>query len=311
MAVERTIAVEPTLGALERVGPESSSDLQRALRKLLRRPPALFGLFCVVVVVMWAVVPDLFAPLSPLDQSLDRYLKPPGHVDAQGRTYWLGTDQQGRDILSRVIWGSRISLVVGIATVLVSGFVGVTLGLVAGYFGGKLDAVISRIVDTALAIPFILLAMALIAILGPSLQNIILAIALRTWIIYARVVRGEVLTLKEREFIMGAKAAGCTTLRILAVYLLPNVFSSTIVVATLYLGRMIIIEASLSFLGVGVPPPTPTWGGMLSDGRAFLETAWWIAFFPGVVLMLTVLGVNLLGDWLRDVLDPQMKRAAE
>jgi peptide/nickel transport system permease protein len=311
MAVQRTIAVEPALDTLERAAPEGSSDLHRALRKLLRRPPALFGLFCVVVVVVWAVVPDLFAPLSPLDQSLDRYLKPPGHVDAQGRTYWLGTDQQGRDILSRVIWGSRVSLVVGIATVLVSGFVGVTLGLVAGYFGGKLDAVISRIVDTALAIPFILLAMALIAILGPSLQNIILAIALRTWIIYARVVRGEVLTLKEREFIMGAKAAGCTTLRILAVYLLPNVFSSTIVVATLYLGRMIIIEASLSFLGVGVPPPTPTWGGMLSDGRAFLETAWWIAFFPGVVLMLTVLGVNLLGDWLRDVLDPQMKRAAE
>lgn len=307
----RTIAVEPTLDTLERAAPEGSSDLQRALRKLLRRPPALFGLFCVVVVVMWAVVPGFFAPLSPLDQSLDRYLKPPGHMDAQGRTYWLGTDQQGRDILSRVIWGSRISLVVGIATVLVSGFVGVTLGLVAGYCGGKLDAVISRIVDTALAIPFILLAMALIAILGPSLQNIILAIALRTWIIYARVVRGEVLTLKEREFIMGAKAMGCTTLRILAVYLLPNVLPSTIVVGTLYLGRMIIIEASLSFLGVGVPPPTPTWGGMLSDGRAFLETAWWIAFFPGVVLMLTVLGVNLLGDWLRDVLDPQMKRAAE
>jgi len=311
MAVGRTIAVEPTLDALERAAPEGSSDLQRALRKLLRRPPALFGLFCVVVVATWAVVPGLFAPLSPLDQSLDRYLKPPGHVDAQGRTYWLGTDQQGRDILSRVIWGSRVSLVVGIATVLVSGLVGVTLGLVAGYFGGKLDAVISRIVDTALAIPFILLAMALIAILGPSLQNIILAIALRTWIIYARVVRGEVLTLKEREFVVGAKATGCTTLRILAVYLLPNVFSSTIVVATLYLGRMIIIEASLSFLGVGVPPPTPTWGGMLSDGRAFLETAWWIAFFPGVVLMLTVLGVNLLGDWLRDVLDPQMKRAAD
>jgi peptide/nickel transport system permease protein len=311
MAVQRTIAVEPTLDTLERAAPEGSSDLQRALRKLLRRPPALFGLFCVVVVVVWAVVPDLFAPLSPLDQSLDRYLKAPGYVDAQGRTYWLGTDQQGRDILSRVIWGSRVSLVVGIATVLVSGFVGVTLGLVAGYFGGKLDAVISRIVDTALAIPFILLAMALIAILGPSLQNIILAIALRTWIIYARVVRGEVLTLREREFIMGAKAAGCTTLRILAVYLLPNVLPSTIVVGTLYLGRMIIIEASLSFLGVGVPPPTPTWGGMLSDGRAFLETAWWIAFFPGVVLMLTVLGVNLLGDWLRDVLDPQMKGAAE
>ena len=311
MAVEKTMAVEPRIDGFEGVAPAGPSDLQRALRRLLRRPPALFGLFCVVVVVMWAVVPGLFAPLDPLDQNLDRYLKPPGHVDAQGRTYWLGTDQQGRDILSRVIWGSRISLIVGIATVVVSGLVGVTLGLVAGYFGGKLDAVISRIVDTALAIPFILLAMALVAILGPSLRNIVLAIALRTWIIYARVVRGEVLALKAQEFITGAKATGCGTLRILAVHLLPNVFPSTIVVATLYLGRMIIIEASLSFLGVGVPPPTPTWGGMLSDGRAFLETAWWIAFFPGVVLMFTVLGVNLLGDWMRDVLDPRLKRVAE
>jgi peptide/nickel transport system permease protein len=311
MAVDRTIAAEPTMGTFEDVAPERPSDLVVALRKLLRRPPALFGLLCVLMVVIWAAAPGLFAPLDPLDQDLDRYLKPPGYADAQGRTYWLGTDEQGRDILSRIIWGSRISLTVGIATVIVSGLIGVTLGLIAGFFGGKLDAVISRIVDTALAIPFILLAMALIAILGASLQNIVLAIALRTWIVYARVVRGEVLALKQHEFVAGAKAMGCSTVRILVRYLLPNALSSAIVVATLYLGRMIIIEASLSFLGVGVPPPTPTWGGMLSDGRAFLDTAWWIAFFPGVVLMLTVLGVNLLGDWLRDVLDPRMKRIAE
>jgi peptide/nickel transport system permease protein len=310
MAIERTIAAERPFDGLE-VATKAPSGLERALRKLVRRPPAVFGLVCVLVVVIWAAVPGLFAPLDPLAQDLSRYLKPPGYVDAEGRTYWLGTDRQGRDIFSRIIWGSRISLFVGIATVLVSGFIGVTLGLLAGFYGGKLDAVISRIVDTALAIPFILLAMALIAILGASLQNIILAIALRTWIVYARVVRGEVLALKEHEFITGARAMGCRTLRILVVYLLPNVLSSAIVVGTLYLGRMIIIEASLSFLGVGVPPPTPTWGGMLSDGRAFLDTAWWIAFFPGVVLMLTVLGVNLLGDWLRDVLDPRMKRLAE
>jgi peptide/nickel transport system permease protein len=311
MAIERTIAAEPTLDAFERVAPKSPSGLERAVRKLLHRPPALFGLFCVLTVLVWAALPGLFAPLDPLEQNLDRYLKPPGYVDAQGQTYWLGTDQQGRDILSRIIWGSRISLVVGIATVLVSGLIGVTLGLLAGFFGGKLDAVISRIVETALAIPFILLAMSLIAILGASLQNIVVAIALRTWIVYTRVVRGEVLALKEHEFVTGARAMGCGTLRILLRYLLPNVLSSAIVVGTLYLGRMIIIEASLSFLGVGVPPPTPTWGGMLSDGRAFLDTAWWIAFFPGLVLMLMVLGVNLLGDWLRDVLDPRMKRLAE
>ncbi|MGH7308480.1 MAG: ABC transporter permease [Candidatus Rokuibacteriota bacterium] len=310
MAVQRTIAAGRTFDELE-VAPKGPSGLERALRKLIRRPPAVFGLVCVLTVVIWAATPGLFAPLDPLAQDLNRYLKPPGYVDAEGRTYWLGTDRQGRDILSRIIWGARISLFVGIATVLVSGCIGVTLGLLAGFYGGKLDAVISRIVDTALAIPFILLAMALIAILGASLQNIILAIALRTWIVYTRVVRGEVLALKEHEFITGARAMGCRTLRILLVYLLPNVLSSAIVVGTLYLGRMIIIEASLSFLGVGVPPPTPTWGGMLSDGRAFLDTAWWIAFFPGVVLMLTVLGVNLLGDWLRDVLDPRMKRLAE
>ncbi len=311
MAVERTIVAEPTLESFEDIAPRGPSDLELALRELLRRPPAVFGLVCLMVVVVWALLPGLFSPLDPLDQNLARYLKPPGYVDDLGRTYWLGTDQQGRDILSRIVWGSRISLFVGIATVIVSGLIGVTLGLVAGYFGGKVDAVVSRIVDTALAVPFILLAMALIAILGASLQNIILAIALRTWIVYARVVRGEVLSLKENEYVVGAKATGCSTVRILALYLLPNVLSSSIVVGTLYLGRMIIIEASLSFLGVGVPPPTPTWGGMLAEGRAFLDTAWWIAFFPGIALMLTVLGVNLLGDWLRDVLDPRMKRLTE
>jgi peptide/nickel transport system permease protein len=233
MAVERTIVAQRTFDQVEGVAPEGPSGLTRALRKLLHRPPAIFGLVCVAIVVIWAATPGLFAPLDPLDQSLERYLKPPGYEDAQGRTYWLGTDRQGRDILSRIIWGSRISLIVGIATVLVSGLVGVTLGLLAGFFGGKLDAVISRIVDTALAIPFILLAMALIAILGASLQNIVLAIALRTWIVYARVVRGEVLALKEHDFVMGARAMGCGTLRILVIYLLPNVLSSAIVVATL------------------------------------------------------------------------------
>jgi peptide/nickel transport system permease protein len=200
---------------------------------------------------------------------------------------------------------------VGITTVVVSGIIGVLLGIVAGYNGGWIDAVISRTVDTLFAVPFILLAMALVAILGASLQNIILAIALRTWIIYARVVRGEALSLREQEFVSGAKALGCGITRILLLHLVPNVMSSTIVVATLNLGRMIIIESSLSFLGLGVPPPTPTWGGMLAEGRTFLDTAWWIAFFPGVVLMLTVLGTNLMGDWLRDILDPRLKRLGD
>jgi peptide/nickel transport system permease protein len=312
MATDRAaaVAVEGPVGGAAAPG-TSPSEFRLAVRALLRRPPALFGLACCTVVILWALAPGLFAPMDPLEQNLARYLKAPGYVDAEGRTYWLGTDQQGRDVLSRVIWGSRISLIVGITTVVLSGLVGVFLGIVAGYRGGWIDSVIGRVIDTLFAVPFILLAMSLVAILGPSLENVILAIALRTWILYARVVRGEALSLREQEFVVGARAMGCGTTRVLLLYLLPNVMSSTIVVATLNLGRMIIIESSLSFLGLGIPPPTPTWGGMLAEGRVFLDTAWWIAFFPGVVLMLTVLGTNLLGDWLRDILDPRLKRLGD
>ncbi len=276
----------------------------------------MISLIFLIIICLWAIFPSFFTAIFTGNDAFEInlrccYLKPPGFTDVNGNYYLLGTDQQGRDVLSRVIWGSRVSLIVGIAAVFLSGCIGVTLGMVAGYFGGIVDTIISRIIDSALAIPFILLALSMVAILGPSLQNVILAIAVRTWIVYARVIRGTVLSVKENEFVVGAKAVGSRTNRIMFRHILPNVLSPAIVIGTLYLGRMIIIESALSFLGVGVPPPTPTWGGMLAHGREFLDTAWWIAFFPGVVLMITVLSVNLLGDWLRDALDPKMKRLTD
>jgi peptide/nickel transport system permease protein len=277
------------------------------IRRLTRRRTALFGFAVVAIVVLTAVFAPVLSPFDPLEQDISQRLKEPGWQDARGRTHILGTDHLGRDILARIIYGSRIALLVGLSAVLISGFLGMAIGLIAGYFRGRVDDFFMRLADIQLAFPFILLAIAVIGVLGPSLRNIIVVIGVSSWVVYARVVRGEVLSIREREFVQAAIALGSFDLRIVLRHVLPNAFTPWLVVATLDMARVIVIESALSFLGLGVQPPTPTWGGMLADGRVYLSTAWWLATFPGLAILITVLGINLFGDGLRDTLDPRLK----
>jgi peptide/nickel transport system permease protein len=256
--------------------------------------------------VLTAATAPWLAALDPIEQDIGNRLKPPGWRDEAGLLRPLGTDHLGRDLLARTIFGARPALMVGVAAVMISGILGMAAGLLSGYFGGRTDDVLMRLGDVQLAFPFILLAIAVIGVLGPSLPVIIVVIGVSSWVIYARVVRGAVLSLREREFVQAAHALGSRDGRILAHHILPNVFSPWLVVATLDMARVIVIESALSFLGLGVQPPTPTWGGMLADGRVYLTTAWWLATFPGLAILLTVLGINLFGDGLRDTLDPRL-----
>jgi len=277
------------------------------LRRLVRRRTALFGMLVVLGVLLAAAFAPLVAPFDPLEQDIGQRLREPGWQDAQGRVHPLGTDHLGRDILSRIVFGSRIALVVGLAAVVISGLLGMLIGLLAGYFGGRVDDFLMRLADIQLAFPFILLAIAVIGVLGPSLRNIIIVIGVSSWVVYARVVRGEVLSIREREYVQAAIALGSQHWRVLRHHVLPNTLTPWLVVATLDMARVIVIESALSFLGLGVQPPTPTWGGMLADGRVYLSTAWWLATFPGLAILITVLGINLFGDGLRDTLDPRLK----
>jgi len=277
------------------------------LGRLVRRRTALFGMLVVAAVVLTAALAPIVSPFDPLAQDIGQRLREPGWQDPQGRVHPLGTDHLGRDILARIIYGSRIALVVGLAAVAISGVLGMIIGLVAGYFGERVDDFFMRLADVQLAFPFILLAIAVIGVLGPSLRNIIVVIGVSSWVVYARVVRGEVLSIREREFVQAAIALGSRDAKILVRHVLPNAFTPWLVVATLDMARVIVTESALSFLGLGVQPPTPTWGGMLADGRVYLSTAWWLATFPGLAILITVLGINLLGDGLRDTLDPRLK----
>ncbi len=298
-------AAEPLV--LGRARAEAQRERFGLLSRLARRRTALFGLVVVVAVGLAALFAPWLAPFDPLTQELTYRLRAPGWHDASGRVHLLGTDHLGRDILARILYGSRIALVVGVAVVGISGLLGMMIGLVSGYFGGRIDDLFMRLADIQLAFPFILLAIAVIGVLGPSLPNIIIVIGVSSWVVYARVVRGEVLSLREREFVLAAVALGSRDWQILLRHVLPNAFTPWLVVATLDMARVIVVESALSFLGLGVQPPTPTWGGMLAAGRVYLSTAWWLATFPGLAILVTVLGINLLGDGLRDTFDPRLK----
>ena len=277
------------------------------LRRLARRRTSLFGLVVVAVVVVTALAAAVVTPFDPIEQDIGERLKAPLTRDAAGRVHPLGTDHLGRDILARIVFGARPALLVGFAAVAISGVLGMVTGLVAGYFGGRIDDLLMRLADIQLAFPFILLAIAVIGVLGPSLTTIICVIGVSSWVVYARIVRGAALSLREREFVQAAQALGSRDGRILVRHVLPNVLTPWLVVATLDMARVIVIESALSFLGLGVQPPTPTWGGMLADGRVYISTAWWLATFPGLAILITVLGINLFGDGLRDTLDPRLK----
>jgi peptide/nickel transport system permease protein len=273
-------------------------------------PPLLVT--CSWLILLGLVVTALLSPYvvphNPIRERLIDRLLPPAWAQDGEWQYLLGTDHLGRDLVSRMIYGSRVSLVVGLASVIVGGALGIALGVVAGFFGGRTDEVIMALADMQLAFPTILLAIAIIAVLGPSFTNLVIVIGISGWVTYGRIARGQVLSVREKEFVEAIRAQGGSQWRIIWRHILPNILSPLIVVATLDLARTIILESTLSFLGLGIQPPTPSWGSMLSDGREYLLSAWWIATFPGVALMLTALSFNRLGDWIRDLTDPRLRR---
>ncbi len=279
------------------------------VRARRRRVPWLVvaGLGFVSLLILVAMAAPLLAPQDPTRQSLRERLAAPTWEGSDGRIHALGTDHLGRDVLSRVIYGSRVSLVVGFAAVIVGGLIGSAAGLLAGFSRGRVDAVIMTVADAQLAFPFILLAIGIIAVLGPSFPTLVIVIGLSGWVSYARILRSQVLVLRSREFVESIHALGGSLARIVLRHVLPNVLSSIVVIATLELARAIVLEATLSFLGLGIQPPTPSWGGMVHEGREYLDSAWWISTFPGLVLMVTSIVVSRTGDWLRDVLDPTLR----
>ncbi|MBO6602367.1 MAG: ABC transporter permease [Roseicyclus sp.] len=283
-------------------------ELRRAFESMLTSRWALVGLLILLIVTFVAIFGPWLAPFDPNRQNIMMRLLEPGQPGAGELTYWLGSDQLGRDVLSRLLYGARVSLLVGVAAIVVGGTLGTIAGLVSGYFGGWVDDVIMRLGDIQLAFPFILLAIMFLVVLGPGLVNIILVLGIGQWITYARIVRAQTLSLREKEYVEAARAMGDSTFSILFRTILPNIIAPLTVIASFNVAGVILSEAALSFLGLGVPPDVPTWGSMLSESRDhLLSNKWWLAVFPGLAIVFTVLAFNIIGDWLRDFLDPRLK----
>ncbi len=281
--------------------------MAETLREVARRPSALIGGAMIAMVLLVSLSFPLFYSVDPLEQDLMARFTPPVWQDGGTWTYPLGADNLGRDVLVRLLYGSRVSLLVGFAAVLVAELAGILLGLFSGYYGGKLDSLIMRVADIFMAYPFMLLTISVIAVLGSSIFNLILVLGLSDWVTYARTIRGSVLSLKKKEFVEASRAIGTPHRVILFRHILPNVLSPMLVLGTLRVANIIIWESGLSFLGMGVPPPMPTWGRMLAEGRLYITDAWWLVTLPGLAIMVTILSINLLGDGLRDALDPRLR----
>ena len=270
--------------------------------------PPLLPLLVVGLLVFCAILAPLLAPHSPIEGSLGKRLIPPLGMEGSSIEHVLGTDRLGRDTLSRLIYGAQISLAVSLIGILLTGVVGAAVGLLAGFGGAWVDTICMRLVDISLSLPGILMAVLLSVVFKPSFKNVVIVVIFLLWPSYARLVRGETLSLKQQEFVALARVAGCSSLTIMCRHLLPNLAPSILVLATLQVGFVIVLEASLSFIGVGIPPPTPSWGVMVADGRGLIEQAWWISILPGLAILVTVISLNILGDWVRDRLDPKLRQ---
>jgi peptide/nickel transport system permease protein len=273
---------------------------------LSRLPWVAFLIIAVMTLV--AVFAPLIAPHSPTEQSLPDKLLPPAWQEGGSSKHLLGTDVLGRDLLSRLVYGARVSMTVALAALLAGGGIGLILGILSGYAGGRVDAFLMRVVDATLTFPTILIALLLTVSLGQGLRTIVIAVTFIIWARFARIVRGEVLGVKARDFVALARVHGCSHRRIMAIHIVPNVMNTFMVLLTLHIGFVIIVEASLSFLGAGIAPPTPSWGQMVADGRGHIAGAWWLSVVPGMAILLVVLAFNVFGDWLRDWLDPRLRQ---